>query len=158
MARAASPRRSRAASSRASFRARASRASARRSCTSRNAFSRSFSAVSASGKIVGGLGPLALGGGDGVEQLHAALLDLGGKIGKRGKIGAGLFLPRAQGEDLLARIGDALPPQLFFLADRLHPLLPEHELALEAFERGIGPCRGLAAPVGASLCRFERRL
>ena len=112
MACAASLRRSRADSSRASLRARASRASASRSCTSRNAFSRRFSVVSAIAKIVGGLAALALGGGDGVEQLAAPLLDLGGEIGERGKIGAGLFLARAQGQDLLARIGDALLPKL----------------------------------------------
>ena len=47
-------------------------------------------------EIVGGLGALALGGGNGVEQLGAALLDLGGEVGERGQIGAGLFLARAQ--------------------------------------------------------------
>ncbi len=108
-------------------------------------------------QIVAGLGALALGGGDGVEQLDAALLDLGGEIGQRGQIGAGFFLARAQGEDLFTRIVDALAPQLLLGADRLQPLLPHVHFALEAFERGFGARRGLAALSRLALRRFERR-
>ena len=99
--------------------------------------------------------PLALGCGDGVEQFHAALLDLGGEIFERGEVGAGLFLARAQRLDLLARIGDALLPQLLFRADRLQALLAEPHLALETFKRGFGAGRGLAARSGFHLCGFE---
>ena len=65
-------------------------------------------------QIVGGLAPLALGRIDGIEQAPAPLLDLGREIGKRGKIGTGLCRPRAQGLDLLARLGDAVLPKLPF--------------------------------------------
>ena len=83
-----------------------------------------------------------------------------GRFCKRGKIGSGLFLARAKRQDLLARIGDALLPQLLFRADRLQALLAEPHLALEAFKRGLGAGRGLAARRGLGLrgfeCRFER--
>src|SRR5262249_24356766 len=47
-------------------------------------------------EVVGRLTPLALGLSDGVKQLAAALLDLGGEIGQRGEIGAGFFLAGAE--------------------------------------------------------------
>ena len=106
-------------------------------------------------QIVRGFRPLALGGGNRIEQFHAPLLDLGREIFQRGEVCARLFLARAQREDLLARIGDTLLPQPFFRADRLQALLAEPDLALETFKRGVGACRGLAAGSGFHLCRFE---
>ena len=110
------------------------------------------------GKIVGGLAPLALRRGDGVEQAAAPLLDLGREIGKRGKVGAGLGLARAQGLDLLARLGDAVLPKLLLGGDRLDPLLPEAHLALEALQRGLGAGMGRAAFGGVAMRALKRRL
>ena len=109
-------------------------------------------------KIVCGLAPLALRRGDGVEQAAAPLLDLGGKIGKGLKVDAGLGRARAQGLDLLARLGDAVPPKLVLGADRLQPLLAQANFTLEALHRGLGTGMGRAVLGRVAMGALERRL
>ena len=73
----------------------------------------------------------------------------------------GLSLAGAQGLDLLARLGDAVPPKLSLRGDGLEPLLAQLHLTLEAFERGFGAGVRRAALAGAATRAvhrlFERR-
>src|SRR5262245_37118508 len=112
-------------------------------------------------QIVGSLAPLTLGGGDGIEQAPAPLLDLCREVGKRGKVGTRFGLARAQDLDLLARLGDAILPKLPLSRDRLKPLLPQANLSFEAFQRRLCPRRLRTARSGLPLrgleCSFEGR-
>src|SRR5262245_23228973 len=102
-------------------------------------------------QIVGSLAPLTLGGGDGIEQAPAPLLDLGREVGKRGKVGTRFGLARAQDLDLLARLEDAILPKLPLSRDRLKPLLPQANLSFEAFQRRLCPSRLRTARSGLRL-------
>ena len=166
MACATSVRRSRAPSSRASLRARDSRAAARRSCTSRKRLLALLQRGLGDRKVVGRLARAALGLRHGLHQSAAPLLDLGGKIGESRKVGAGLGLARAQRLDLLARIGDPLPPKIVLGLDRLEPFLtksisrskPSSAASARACVVRLSPASlcavsSAASSAGASKCR-----
>ena len=158
MARMVSLRRSRADFNRASLRARASRAALSRSCASRSSFSRRLRSVSATARSSAAL----------LRSRSAAAM-ASRSLPRRCSISAGRLASavrsarvsssRARNVSICSRaLAMRFSHRALLGRDRLHALLPQAHLPLEAFERGFGAGMDRARFGGRHLGVFQSGL